>query len=69
LQHRSWRSRQPSTFRWLEAVDERDFSATGIVAAILTFLLGAYSVLGEMRVAVAAAVATTLLLALKQPLH
>jgi uncharacterized membrane protein (DUF4010 family) len=58
-----------ATFRWLEAVDERDFSATGIVAAILTFLLGAYSVLGEMRVAVAAAVATTLLLALKQPLH
>jgi uncharacterized membrane protein (DUF4010 family) len=58
-----------AVFRWLEAVDERDFSATGVVAAILTFLLGAYSVLGEMRVAVAAAVATTLLLALKQPLH
>ena len=58
-----------SAFRWLEATGERDFSATGVVAAMLTFALGAYSVLGEMRVAVAAAVVATLLLALKQPLH
>lgn len=53
----------------LQARAERNFSATGLVAAILTFTLGAYSVLGEPVVAIAAAVAMTILLALRDQLH
>ncbi|HWL70164.1 MAG TPA: MgtC/SapB family protein [Geminicoccus sp.] len=58
-----------AAFHWLEAQADRDFSATGVVAGILTFALGAYAVLGEIQVAVAAAVAVVALLAFKQPLH
>ena len=56
-------------FAWVEATTERNFSVTGVVAAILTFTIGAYAVLGEPLVAVAAAVAMVILLALKAPLH
>jgi uncharacterized membrane protein (DUF4010 family) len=56
-------------FRWVEATSERDFSVTGVVAGQLTFALGAYAVLGQEVVAVAAAVAMAILLALKAPLH
>jgi uncharacterized membrane protein (DUF4010 family) len=56
-------------FAWLEASSEHNFSVTGVVAAILTFLLGAYAVLGPPLVAVAAGVAMAGLLALKGPLH
>ena len=56
-------------FAWFEATTERNFSVTGVVAAILTFMLGAYAVLGHPLVAVAAAVAMAVLLALKEPLH
>jgi uncharacterized membrane protein (DUF4010 family) len=56
-------------FSWLEASSEQTFSVTGVVAALLTFALGAYAVLGQPAVAVAAAVAMAILLALKAPLH
>ena len=56
-------------FSWFEATSERDFSVTGVVAGLLTFALGAYAVLGNEQVAVAAAVAMAILLALKAPLH
>ena len=56
-------------FSWLEAREQKNFSVTGVVAGMLTFGLGAYGVLGELRVAVAAAVAATVLLALRQTLH
>ena len=56
-------------FAWLEASSEHVFSVTGVVAAMLTFVLGAYAVLGNSLVAVAGAVAMALLLALKGPLH
>jgi uncharacterized membrane protein (DUF4010 family) len=56
-------------FAWLEASSEHNFSVTGVVAAILTFVLGAYAVLGQPLVAVACSVAMVLLLALKEPLH
>nr|WP_281409332.1 MgtC/SapB family protein [Microvirga terricola] len=58
-----------SAFAWLEAQSEQNFSVTGVVAALLTFSLGAYAVLGDLQVAVAASVAVTLILALKRPLH
>jgi uncharacterized membrane protein (DUF4010 family) len=56
-------------FHALEAKAEENMSATGVVAGLLTFLLGAYAVAGEIRVAVAAAVAMTVLLALRTQLH
>jgi uncharacterized membrane protein (DUF4010 family) len=48
---------------------ERTFSATTTIAAILTFALGAYALIGDMRIAVAAAVAATALLATRNELH
>ena len=56
-------------FSYLEATAERNFSVTGVVAGILTFMLGAYAMLGNQTVAVAAAVAMAILLALREPLH
>jgi uncharacterized membrane protein (DUF4010 family) len=45
------------------------FSATTAIAGMLTFILGAYAVLGDMRVAAGAAVAAVVLLALREELH
>lgn len=56
-------------FHRLEAERENDLSVTGVVAALLTFALGALAVVGDLTLTVAAAVAMTILLALKQPLH
>ena len=56
-------------FSFLEATAEKNFSVTGVVAGILTFVLGAYATLGNETVAVAAAVAMAILLALREPLH
>lgn len=56
-------------FSYLEATDEKNFSVTGVVAGILTFVLGSYAVLGNETVAVAAAVAMVILLALRDYLH
>jgi uncharacterized membrane protein (DUF4010 family) len=56
-------------FTLREQADEADFSITGIVAGLLVFALGAYAMLGDWRVAAAAAVATTVLLAFKSVLH
>ena len=57
------------TFSLLEATAEKNFSVTGVVAGMLTFVLGAYATLGNETVAVAAAVAMAILLALREPLH
>jgi uncharacterized membrane protein (DUF4010 family) len=48
---------------------DKTHSATTAIAGILTFALGAYALLGEMRVAAAVAVVATALLALRQSLH
>jgi uncharacterized membrane protein (DUF4010 family) len=45
------------------------YSATTAVAALLTFLLGAYALLGDMRVAAAAAVAAAGVLIIREELH
>ncbi len=57
------------TFSYLEATSEQNFSVTGVVAGILTFMLGAYATIGNETVAVASAVAMAILLALREPLH
>ncbi len=56
-------------FRWRETQHEKTFGATTLVAALLTFGLGAYAVVGSMPAAAAAAVVTTGILAAKSWLH
>src|SRR2546430_13418019 len=46
-----------------------NFSATTAIAGMLTFALGAYALLGDMRIAAGAAVAATALLAARDELH
>ena len=45
------------------------YSATTAIAAILTFALGGYAIIGDMRVAGAAAVATAGILAAREDIH
>src|SRR5262245_2701973 len=56
-------------FRWRETEREGSLGATTLVAALLTFGLGAYAMVGDDVVAAAAAVATALLLSAKSWLH
>lgn len=58
-----------TAFHWLEAAADHDVSATSVVAGMVTFLLGALAVLGDLRIAIACAVATAILLALREPIH
>ena len=58
-----------ATYRYREMLREGSFGATTVVAAMIAFALGALAVLGDPRVAAAAAVAATMLLALKSALH
>ena len=58
-----------AAFMWREGEHEHDFSATSLVAALLTFALGAFALLGDMRAASGAGVAAAILLATKQQLH
>lgn len=58
-----------TVFYWLEARATQNLSATSLVAGLLTFALGAYAVVGDLPPAIAAAVAMTVLLALREPLH
>jgi uncharacterized membrane protein (DUF4010 family) len=48
---------------------DNTFSATTAVAGMLTYLLGAYAFVGDMRIAAGAAVAATALLAVREGLH
>src|SRR5262245_26960310 len=45
------------------------FSATTAIAGMITFALGAYALIGDLRVAAAVAVATAGILALREDLH
>jgi uncharacterized membrane protein (DUF4010 family) len=56
-------------FRWRETQEEGTHGATTLVAALLTFAIGAYAVVGDMAVAAAAGVAMVVLLAAKSWLH
>lgn len=58
-----------AAFHWLEARAEQNMSVTSVVAGMLTFLLGTMAVTGELLVAIACAVAMTVLLALRDQLH
>ncbi len=56
-------------FMWREGQQKDDLSATSLVAAMLTYVLGAFAVLGNLQVAAGAGVATVILLAHKEILH
>jgi uncharacterized membrane protein (DUF4010 family) len=56
-------------YMWREGEREKDLSATGLVAAMITFLLGMLAVLGDLKIAAAAGVMTAVLLAGKETLH
>ncbi|MDO8986408.1 DUF4010 domain-containing protein [Cypionkella sp.] len=56
-------------FSWLEARTKGTASATSMIAGMLTFLLGAMATVGDITVAIAAAVSMTVLLALRLQLH
>lgn len=56
-------------YMWRESQHEKDFSATTLIAGLLTFVLGATAILGDMRIAAGAGVATVGLLAYKTQLH
>ena len=56
-------------FTWAEAKAVGSVSATTLIAAMLTFLLGTLAVVGDITTAIAAAVSMTVLLALRVQLH
>lgn len=56
-------------FEWRHARVTGNRSATDLVAGLLTFLLGAYAIRGNMAVAAAAGVVTTAILAERQFMH
>jgi uncharacterized membrane protein (DUF4010 family) len=56
-------------FHWLQSQSERNFSATNVVAGMMAFILGAYAVIGDPKLASAAATATVVLLAMEKSLH
>lgn len=58
-----------TVFEWRESVAENNLSATALIAGLVVFALGAYSVLGNMAAAGAAGVATFSLLAEREALH
>lgn len=58
-----------AAFHYMEAKAEGNYGATSIVAGMLTFLLGAFAVMGHLTAAIASGVAMTLLLALRERLH
>ncbi len=58
-----------AAFIWRENAREGVYGATTMVAALVTFALGALAILGDMRVAAGAGVVTVGLLAYKTTLH
>jgi uncharacterized membrane protein (DUF4010 family) len=58
-----------AAYMWREGEHDQNFSATTLVAALLTFVLGAFAVLGDITAASGAGVATAIMLATKQQLH
>ena len=58
-----------AAFMWREGQRDKDLSATSLIAALLTFMLGATALLGDMAITAGAGIAMALLLAMKAQLH
>jgi uncharacterized membrane protein (DUF4010 family) len=58
-----------AVFRLRELDQEKTFGVTTVVAAVATFVLGAYALVGDTTVAAAASVAMVIVLAAREGLH
>jgi len=58
-----------TVYHRLEAQAEQNYSATSVIAGMSTFLLGVLAIVGDLSAAIAGAVATAVLLALREQLH
>ena len=58
-----------AAFRMRENIDDKNFGFTTVVAAMITFVLGVYAVLGDQNIAAAAGVAVMVMLAAREQLH
>ncbi len=58
-----------AAFRMRENTEGENFGFTTVVAAMVTFALGAYAVLGDQNIAAAAGVAVMAILAIREQLH
>jgi uncharacterized membrane protein (DUF4010 family) len=56
-------------FKFYETLRDGDLSVTGLVAGVLTFALGAYAMMGNVRIAAAGGVAVAAVLAFKEASH
>lgn len=56
-------------FYWREGIAHKSFSATGMIASIVTFSLGAFALLGDKAVAGATGIAVVFLLTAREILH
>jgi uncharacterized membrane protein (DUF4010 family) len=56
-------------YRMRENIDDKNFGFTTVVAAMITFVLGVYAVLGDANIAAAAGVAVMVMLAAREQLH
>lgn len=56
-------------FKRAEAREDRDYSVTGTVAAMLVYGLGAFAVIGDMQLAAAAGIVAAAVLASREYLH
>lgn len=54
---------------WLDSGEDHDFGMTTVIAGIVTYLLGAMTILTDLSLPVAVAVLTTIVLHFKQTLH
>ncbi|MBA4503176.1 MgtC/SapB family protein [Marinobacterium marinum] len=54
---------------WLDSSEDHDFGLTTVMAGVVTYLLGSITLLGDLNLAVAIAVMTTVILHFKQTLH
>jgi uncharacterized membrane protein (DUF4010 family) len=54
---------------WLDSNNDHDYGITTIVAGVVTYLTGLLTMLGDLSLAVAVAVITTIVLHFKQTLH
>jgi uncharacterized membrane protein (DUF4010 family) len=58
-----------AAFRMRENAEDDNFGFTTVAAAMVTFALGAYAVLGDQNIAAAAGVAVMAILAIREQLH
>lgn len=54
---------------WLDSGDDHDYGMTTVIAGVVTYLLGVITLVGDLSLAVAIAVMTTIVLHFKQTLH